>query len=128
MKIVLYPEGLPDKSTPIYELLKSLERDHPREVALFKSVKKELESSSDMTKFDLLKKLGYIEHLKGELWEFKIPPKKKGGVLRIYFCFSKIERQKIVLLGGELKKRKKANTTTSLNRLKAYREWEKTSE
>ena len=52
---------------------------------------------------------------------------EKSGVLRIYFCFSKIERQKIVLLDGELKKRKRANTTTAMKRLKAYREWEKTS-
>jgi len=127
MKIVLFPERLPDEDTPIYELLKSLERDHPREAALFKSIKNKLENSTDMTKFDQLRKLGYIERLKDELWEFRIPPKKKGGVLRIYFCFSKIERQKIVLLDGELKKRKRANTTTAMKRLKAYREWEKTS-
>lgn len=127
MKIVLFPEGLPEEDTPIYELLKSLERDHPKEAAKFKSIKNKLENSTDMTIFNQLRKIGHIEHLEDGLWEFRIPPKKKGGVLRIYFCFSKNERQKIVLLDGELKKRKKPNTTTAMKRLKAYREWEKTS-
>jgi len=42
------------------------------------------------------------------LWELRIPPKRTGGVVRLYFCFDPDNHGGIVILDGEVKKNNNA--------------------
>ena len=44
-----------------------------------------------------------IAFVKDGLCEMRIPKQRRGGVVRVYFCFGKKEKDTIVLLDAELK-------------------------
>ena len=57
------------------------------------------------------------------LYEMRIPKQEKGGVFRIYFCFSKTDLQTLILLCAELKHKKKPmKLDSALKKLKQYKD------
>lgn len=57
------------------------------------------------------------------LYEMRIPKQAQGGVFRIYFCFSLIEIQTLILLCAELKHKKEPmKLGNAVEKLKQYRE------
>jgi hypothetical protein len=52
---------------------------------------------------DLMLKSDQIGQLGDGLYEMRIPKSKRGGVVRIYFCYSESNRQELILLDSELK-------------------------
>lgn len=49
--------------------------------------------------------LGYFYNLRDGLYEMRIPPERKGGVFRIYFCYEdlSVDSKTLILLDAELK-------------------------
>jgi len=82
MKIVEYPEELDPQSKGIWQ--KFLERNYRKYgkfLSQFESMCKRLEEDDSL--FEYYVKSGRIKQLSKELWEFRIPPTGKGGVLRV---------------------------------------------
>lgn len=124
MRIVEYPRVLDPEKEGVWErFVKKNWRKYGRFIALFAVICERLKE--DDAAFSLYVQSGHIKRLDEDLWEFRIPPSGKGGVLRVYFCFSRLEEGKIVILDAEVKKRSKGNLDNARNRLRVYREWEK---
>lgn len=67
---------------------------------------------------------GFLAGLQGGLYEMRIPPQRKGGVFRIYFCYNELKASErtLVLLDAELKHRKEARKIGSAReKLEQYR-------
>jgi hypothetical protein len=108
MEIVQYPEELdPEKKGILDRFAEKHRRRYGKFLSHFEEICRRLKE--DSTFFEVLKKNGYVKNLGGELWEFRIPPAGKGGVLRVYFLFSRVTRRKSLSLIW--KSRRKARRT-----------------
>jgi len=54
-----------------------------------------------------------LRNVEVPLYEFKIPRTRRGGVVRIYFAYSKNEENAIVLFTAELKKKEQIKSQTN---------------
>lgn len=61
-----------------------------------------------------------LREIKEPIWEFRIPPTRRGGVVRIYFCHKGDDS--IVCLVGEFKKRVEASSQKIHQAQMRYRE------
>ena len=107
MKIIHYPEHAFEKeSGSVGRFLKNLRKDRPD---LWSMVNRTLNSVADGTNnLERLKSQGWVGNIsysKYSLFEFRIPPRKKGGVVRLYFAHKKGTPKTIVILSAELKKK-----------------------
>lgn len=69
--------------------------------------------------------LGYFYNLRDGLYEMRIPPERKGGVFRIYFCYEdlSVDSKTLILLDAELKHETAAKRLdVAKNKLKQYKE------
>ena len=111
MKIVHYPDqdNLEDESGSIGRFLKKLGKNHPDLWALTHQTMKSVKAAPDLESFKSQK---WVDHISSKypLYEFKIPPQRRGGVVRLYFAHKKNNPNIIVILSAELKKDKKANS------------------
>lgn len=110
MHVIYYPdrENLLDKSGSIGRVFKNLQQKRPDLWALTRSIIMEVEDSPDLEKW---KRQGYIKKIHSDfpIFEFKIPPKKQGGVVRLYFARKKNNPNSIIILSAELKRQSKAS-------------------
>jgi hypothetical protein len=113
MKITFYPDSseIEDdakfdtiSSGQVGRLFKELRKKRPDLNSLVKKLlKKVYEKESIQFLFDT----GEMDHLSGDIYEFRIPPQKSGGVVRLYFGYK--EKNHIVVYKGELKKGRAAD-------------------
>ncbi len=71
-----------------------------------------IEFVTNASDLKVLENKGWVERIKSSkysIYEFKIPPQKRGGVVRLYFAYKKNKANTIIILAAELKKRAKAN-------------------
>ena len=67
---------------------------------------------------------GWLKQLSGGLHEMRIPPRRPGGVVRIYFSFNPLKEHSLLILDAELKKDREAEKTdTASKRLTEYQEY-----
>ncbi|MCX6089180.1 MAG: hypothetical protein NTX88_02165 [Candidatus Atribacteria bacterium] len=126
MKIVFYPSDIyPEAKNYVENELSDISRDYPQYVQLFKDATKKLERDPGREQFETYCETEHISNLGDELWEFRFPKQSKRAVLRIYFIFSSIEKDKIVLLDCEVKTGRQSKTGADRKRLIQYRKWEK---
>jgi hypothetical protein len=127
MKIFFYPDfefsdnagdnlekRIGESSGSIVKFLDKLRIKRPE---LWSLVKTTLTNAQNDILFDLLKRQSWIEPLVGTkepIHEFRIPPTKKGGVVRLYFGYKQNDPKTIFILSAELKK----NTETNNERIK----------
>ena len=107
---------------PIENFLSTLQK---KRSDLWSLVDETLRKVGEAENLDALIKSKYVGRLKRQkepIFEFRIPPTKKGGVVRIYFCYKKKERNCIILLDAELKKRSEAAGEKIKEACKRYRE------
>lgn len=84
---------------------------------------KTLKKMTDIKPYLQSEQISKITQKYDGLYEMRIPKQRKGGVFRIYFCFSKTNRQKLILLCAELKHdTKPMKLDNALIKLKQYRE------
>ncbi len=106
MKVYFYPQ-LDEKKTPkvsLEDFLSNLRLDHPD---LWTLVRKTIEQAEKPEGIDVLRKSQRVSILRGlqdPIWEFRIPPRRRGGVVRIYFFFNKGDSDSIICLNAEFKK------------------------
>ncbi|MGC9384405.1 MAG: hypothetical protein ACP5D6_07390 [Kosmotogaceae bacterium] len=117
MKIVFYPEPLQNEGKKhVKSFLNELKNKHPD---LHKKVDFEFKKIIK-GKYFIFKEMisnGVITNLGKGLYELRVPKRAKGGVVRIYFMFSPMERETLILLDAELKKQKAASIKTAIKRM-----------
>lgn len=124
MRIVEYPKELDPQKAGVWErFVRKNWRKYGKFIALFEEMCRRLEQDDSL--FTCYIQSGHIKRLDKDLWEFRIPPAGKGGVLRVYFCFARLEEGKIVILDAEVKKRTEGGLDNAKERLRAYYEWER---
>jgi len=119
LKIIFYPEELSGKKSKIKEQIESLKRDHFKIYEQIQAIF-DLISKNDIKILSDLKERQIYKPLKKGIHELRIPPRGKGGVARLYFCFHKEKKDTIIILDIELKKKNKANIETAKERKKEY--------
>jgi len=72
-----------------------------------KSFLEKLKKEKDITNYLKIQQMEKFTGDKEGLYEMRIPKQARGGVVRIYFCFSETEENTIILLDLELKHKKK---------------------
>ena len=119
MKIIFYPEGLrKDKNYP-EKTLSSLKKEHSDLYSKVHLVLQKIRNGDRRTLSDLGKQKIYKPLGEG-IFEFRIPPRAKGGVVRVYFTFSRTEKDTIIILDIECKKKKKGKIGKALERKREY--------
>ncbi len=107
MKVLFWPywrQPVEDRGS-LQDFLRKLklEKKHPKLYALAKATIELAEKPDGLEALTESGHAGMLQYNRG-LWEFRIPPRMKGGVLRIYFCMPRVRNERIVCLDAELKK------------------------
>lgn len=119
MKLSWYPVFLDSDATPKVKTF--IQKDLKKQPDLLLRVREFLKAIANVTDLDQYYKTEEISKVEGALLEMRIPPQRKGGVVRIYFCINPEDTQEIILLDAELKHKKKAmRTETAKRRLREF--------
>lgn len=124
MKISFYPDVTSSniRESKLYKFSDSLRKTNPDLWGLMVSTLKSIENNENL---DFLTQTGWIEHLNKNnipLFEIKIPPTKRGGVVRLYCAYKKNNPNAICVLAAELKHVTKANKKILDTASKRYKE------
>ena len=111
-----------DQRGPVYRFLKKLLKDRPDLWALTNSTLKEAQKLDDLKYFEKNKWVGKLKKEDSPVNEFRIPPAKRGGVVRIYFAYINNKPKSIMLLSAELKHKKSSNNEKVAQAVKRYKE------
>lgn len=110
MKVLAYPDNETDNSHgPIGRFLKDLQKNHVQLWSTVNSLLDKVKRKSNLDEYFATEWVKRLPKTKEKLFEFRIPPTRRGGVVRIYFGFKKDDPSTVILLSAELKKGKKAN-------------------
>jgi len=90
------------KTGPIRKFVKDLGKKRPDLKSLLLKTINKAEKDDDLKD---LERSSYVQHLDEDIWEFRIPPQRPGGVLRLYFAYDPNDRNHIKVLTCELKKK-----------------------
>ena len=101
MRLLWYPEYSPDNSSS--SVWKSLRKDLAKRHDLMLLVEAFLKKLAPIKDLAELQKSEEIFPVGEGLWEMRIPKTRKGGVVRIYFCYKPDCPETLVLLEAELK-------------------------
>ena len=87
MKVLYWPQ-LDERKTPevsLEDFHSKLKRKRPDLWAMVRETIKQAEKPGGI---EALRKSQWVSRLSGSdpIWEFRIPPTKRGGEVRIYFC------------------------------------------
>lgn len=89
-------------------------------------VNRTLSSITDgTTNLELLKTQKWVSNIsysKYPLFEFRIPPRRRGGVVRLYFAHKRGNPNTIVILSAEFKKKSEAKPEKIKQAEKRYQE------
>ena len=79
---------------------------------LWSLIKTTIEKAHEYSDLSVFEKQGIVGKLKNKLniYEFRIPPTRRGGVVRLYFGYKKNDKNTIIILTGEFKKIKESNS------------------
>lgn len=92
---------------------------------LYLRVKIFLNKIKDADDISIYFSTGELFNLKDGLYEMRIPPQRKGGVFRIYYCHKELKESSkvLILLDAELKHEEEAGKiTTARGKIKRYLE------
>ena len=119
MRFSWYPQFLePDAQAKVQ---KFIQKDLKKYPDLVIRVREFLISVEKVENLDSYYKSEEMAKLEGALHEMRIPPKRRGGVVRIYFCVNPEDSRELMLLDAELKhETKPGRTDTAEHRLKEY--------
>jgi len=119
MRFSWYPQFLDPDATA--KVQKFIQKDLKKYPDLLSRVRTFLVSVEKVENLDSYYKSGEMAKLEGALHEMRIPPTRRGGVVRIYFCVNPEDSREIMLLDAELKHEKEPGRTDTANRrLKEY--------
>jgi len=99
-----------------------LKKKHPDLWALVRRTIEKAEKPGGLQALEDSEYLGSLRGIREPIWEFRIPPKnRRGGVVRIYFCFKR-GSDCIICLDAELKKKVESSSQKIHSAQLKYRE------
>ncbi len=105
MKVTFYPghEEVDDLHGPVGKLFKDLKK-YPILFRLVKDTLADVKKPAVTNLEDFVKTqwVSRLSHVKEPLYEFRIPPRRKGGVVRLYFAYAQ-DKGSIKIYSGEIK-------------------------
>ena len=125
MKVLFWPywKATNEAAGSLEDFLSKLKlrKKYPKLLALAKSTVKRAGNPEGLL---ALRENGWAAKLRNEndIWEFRIPPRRKGGVLRIYFCLLGAPSESIICLDAELKKEVESSSQKISSARNRYRE------
>lgn len=122
MRLTWYPQHLdPSASAKVKEFFTKELKKH---ADLRERVGSFLENIAKVNDLQLLFEAEKIAPLSGGLYEMRIPPRRRGGVVRIYYCHDPVDYQTLYLLDAELKhETAPGRTDTAKKRMNEYFEY-----
>ena len=122
MTFTWYPQNIDPEEAPSVEVF--IEKDLKKRHDLYSLVNKFLKRIKQTECLDEYYKTKQLYKLEGQLHEMRIPIKRRGGVVRIYFCYNPEDSLNLILLDAELKhKTKPERLDNAKKRLKQYQEY-----
>ena len=122
MTFTWYPQNIDPEEAPSVEVF--IEKDLKKRHDLYSLVNKFLKRIKQTECLDEYYKTKQLYKLEGQLHEMRIPIQRRGGVVRIYFCYNPENSLDIILLDAELKhKTKPERLDNAKKRLKQYQEY-----
>jgi len=109
LKIKYFPEEQDENRSSVKKYIESLEKKHKKIYDLTQIDLRTIEQNGVKAINDF-KKQGICKSLGDGLYELRIPKNARGGVLRIYFQFHHFQKDTIIILDAEFKKKKKGDT------------------
>ncbi len=103
---ILYQDNIENNKGSVVRFLEKLRNERPD---LWTQVSVTLNKVMESSNLGIFERQGRVEKLKRTsvpIYEFKIPPTRKGGVVRLYFAFKKNDLNTIHILSAELKHKK----------------------
>jgi hypothetical protein len=124
MNVIFCPNlhGLDDVEGQFKKLFQYLRKKHPDLFALVRTTIEEVEKKSNIDMLIRQEKVALLNYAKVPLYEFRIPPQRRGGVVRLYFGYKKNDKNTIVILAGELKHKKESDSVKIKLAEKYYKE------
>lgn len=123
MNVIFYPnlQEMDNVTGKIDKLFKFLRSKRPD---LWRMVLTIIEKVNKYSNLDILERQEIVGKLRNKphIYEFRIPPTKSGGVIRLYFGYKKNDKNTIVILTGEFKKKREANSNIIKLAEKYYKE------
>jgi len=122
MTFTWYLQNIDPDEAPSVEAF--IEKDLKKRPDLYSLVHKFLKRIKQTECLDEYYKTKQLYKLEGQLHEMRIPIKRRGGVVRIYFCYNPEDSLNLILLDAELKhKTKPERLDNAKKRLKQYQEY-----
>lgn len=122
MKVVYFPDRK-DSKGPVIRFLEKLKKERPELWTLVDQTLKKVERSSSLDDLIRQRWVGHLKKIKAPIFEFRIPPRKQGGVIRLYFAYKENDSSTIVILSAERKQGKnEANKDDIKSAEKRYKE------
>ena len=121
MKLIWYPSYLENDTESSVKVFirKDLAKYHDLRLRV-ESFLKKMEVLQDLQPLFSSEQLAPVRN---GLYEMRIPPQRRGGVVRIYYCTGLVEKSTLVLLDAEFKKETApGRTETALKRMATYHE------
>ena len=104
------------------KLFNDLKKKHPKLFALVRTTIEKVKKSQNLSDLERQRWVSRLSEASLPIYEFRIPPTKKGGVVRLYFGYKKSDKNTIVILTGELKHKKEADPIKIKSAEKYYKE------
>lgn len=101
-----------DATGPVKRFFKDLARQ-PQLFAMVRNTMAKVKNSDDLNDLNDLINQGWVSRLANcdyPIYEFRIPPQRRQGVVRLYFAYKKSSLNTIIILSAEIKSRREANT------------------
>jgi hypothetical protein len=123
MTFTWYPQNIDPEEAPSVEVF--IEKDLKKRHDLYSLVNKFLKRIKQTECLDEYYKTKQLYKLEGQLHEMRIPIQRRGGVVRIYFCYNPENSLELILLDAELKhKTEPERLDNAKKRLKHYHDYQ----
>jgi phage-related protein len=127
LKVRFYPDlsGENTGATSVFRTIEKLKRKHQELYSLVREVLLDVEKNcDDLSMYQKRAQVSRLRNSSEPIWEFRIPKTRRGGVVRIYFCYHTglSGDPMIVLLSMELKKTARADRQVVAEAERNYRE------
>lgn len=111
MNVIYYPDKTEintkeEHKGPVVRFLEDLSEKQPDLWALVNETMDLVKRSSNLRALENNKWIRNLKGIKLPIKEFRIPPKRQRGVVRLYFAYKKNDSNTIFILSGELKQGK----------------------
>ena len=107
MNVVFYPDKtdleINVNKGPVVNKIKDITKNRPKLFALISRTMDDVKIHKNLDKYNSNEWVTPLKGIKEPIFEFRIPPRDKKGVIRLYFAYKKNNQNTIIILSAEIK-------------------------